>query len=225
MLLVNEKHMSEGESKQTFEHPAAAAAPAPKHATLKSEAKASSRRVTLDIEHLFATYTSRAWHGTMTRADFDSCVEYLMGLECRNTHDLALCDTLFDVFDTNRNGRIEWHEFFVGMAMLCTASVSQILEVSFRMFDLDGNGLISPDELRGMLARLLPRHTTFGNQLEEIMQEIRREASWSYDGQISWAEFSRTLGGYKLSQLVTPQIQEHIRHLKGLLEVTDHSQA
>ena len=216
VLLLNE----EKQTSTVIESKAGIQQPKPAAAAVKAP---SAKSVTLDIEHLYTTYMSRAWKGAMTRADFDSSLAYLLNIDRRNAHELALCDALFEMFDTNRNGMIEWHEFFVGIAMLCRAPLIKILEVAFRMFDLDGNGLISRDELRAMLARLLPRHVVIGGRLEEVVQEIVREGSWNMDGQISWHEFSQTLGGYKLSKLVTPWIQEQIHHMQNL--ITEHDQA
>lgn len=62
------------------------------------------------------------------------------------------------MFDTNKNNRIEFEEFAVGMSIICRGSEEEraecknsfrllfILQVMFRVIDLDGNGSISKSE-------------------------------------------------------------------------------
>ena len=57
------------------------------------------------------------------------------------------------------------------------------IQETFRVFDIDGNGLISPAELKQALANL-------GDDLtDEEVEEMIREADIDGDGQVSFDEF------------------------------------
>ena len=49
--------------------------------------------------------------------------------------------------DTNRNGAIDFNEFIAMMANKLTKSDDDVVH-AFRVFDRDGDGLISAEELR-----------------------------------------------------------------------------
>mmetsp|Transcript_127121 Transcript_127121/g.179455 ORF Transcript_127121/g.179455 Transcript_127121/m.179455 type:complete len:81 (+) Transcript_127121:1-243(+) len=58
---------------------------------------------------------------------------------------------------------------------------------AFKVFDADGNGMISADELRQIMANL-------GEELtEEEVEEMVREADIDGDGEINYEEFVRMM--------------------------------
>jgi len=60
---------------------------------------------------------------------------------------------------------------------------SDKLQAAFKMFDKDGSGTISTDEIKTVLS--------FGKTLdEEVIQEIIAQVDQNGDGQISFEEFS-----------------------------------
>lgn len=60
---------------------------------------------------------------------------------------------------------------------------AEMIKQAFRLFDKDGNGFISPAEVRQGMASLGERFT------EEEIQEMIREADCDGDGQINYEEF------------------------------------
>ena len=58
---------------------------------------------------------------------------------------------------------------------------------AFKVFDSDGNGMISSDELRQIMANLGEKLT------EEEVEEMVKEADIDGDGQINYEEFVRMM--------------------------------
>ena len=68
-------------------------------------------------------------------------------------------DRLFAVFDENGDGAINFAEFLTILSVLSTkASAAEKLEVSFKIYDMDGDGKIGRDELNAMLRATADEH-------------------------------------------------------------------
>jgi len=59
---------------------------------------------------------------------------------------------IFDVFDQNHDGRVDFPEFVAGLSLLCRASTdTDRVKATFALFDIDGDGVISLDEMERYL--------------------------------------------------------------------------
>jgi len=54
---------------------------------------------------------------------------------------------LFNAFDKNRNGKIDFNEFMYALAMTRGEPLRETLELAFRCYDKDGDGYIDYDEV------------------------------------------------------------------------------
>ncbi|CAD7704874.1 unnamed protein product, partial [Ostreobium quekettii] len=92
--------------------------------------------------------------------------------------------------DTDKNGTIEFNEFLVLMAKkMKHADPEEELREAFRVFDKDGNGSISREELRQVMCSLGMKLT-----LEEE-DEMISEADQNGDGEIDYDEFKKMMLG------------------------------
>ncbi|XP_038197421.1 lysophosphatidylcholine acyltransferase 2B-like [Arvicola amphibius] len=63
---------------------------------------------------------------------------------------------LFSLFDRNHDGTIDFREYVIGLTVLCNpANTEKILQMSFKLFDLDEDGYITEEELTTILRAAL----------------------------------------------------------------------
>ena len=94
---------------------------------------------------------------------------------------------MFDAVDTDGSGMIEYSEFVVATLGEDVLLSNDKLIMTFKMFDKDGGGTISVDELKEVLA--------FGEDVtEETMEEILKLVDDNEDKIISYNEFKIMLG-------------------------------
>ncbi|KAG8793855.1 hypothetical protein FRC12_001304 [Ceratobasidium sp. 428] len=90
--------------------------------------------------------------------------------------------------DLDCNGTIDFEEFLTMMdGMMQGTSMDDEMREAFQVFDKDGSGQISAEELKGMMASL-------GERLSDSeVQQMIEEADTDGDGQISYTEFVKML--------------------------------
>ena len=117
--------------------------------------------------------------GTITTKELGSVMTSLG----QNPTEAELQDMINEV-DVDGDGTIDFKEFLLMMVdRFKDANAEEDVKEAFRVFDRDGNGFISADELRYVM-------TSLGEKLsdEEVMEMIR-EADIDGDGQINYEEF------------------------------------
>ena len=108
--------------------------------------------------------------------------------ELGHTTTEAELTSLMQEMDTDENGTVEFAEFLAMMArrLMLSDNEEEILQ-AFKVFDKDGNGVLSAQELTGVL-------TTLGEKLSpEECQELLELADQDHDGQIDYREFVKLL--------------------------------
>ena len=90
--------------------------------------------------------------------------------------------------DADGNGAIDFQEFFAMMASkVKDADAEQEIRAAFRVFDKDGNGFISAEELMHVMNSLGEKLT------EEEVDMMMREADVDGDGQVDYEEFVKMM--------------------------------
>ena len=93
-------------------------------------------------------------------------------------------ETMFNAVDTDRSGFIDYSEFVVAAMNENQLTTNEKLQAAFKMFDKDGSGIISPEEIKDVLS--------FGgtNALsKEAIEAIVKQVDENGDGEISFEEF------------------------------------
>jgi len=106
----------------------------------------------------------------------------MRGLD-QNPTETELSDMINEV-DTDGNGMIDFQEFVVMMQKKKSSmNKGDELREAFKMFDKDGNGYISGEELRSVMKSL-------GEHLTEIeIKQMIQEADKDGDGMVNYEEF------------------------------------
>lgn len=92
-------------------------------------------------------------------------------------------DEMFEKVDADGSGAIDYSEFVVATMNEKNLLSNNKLQSAFKMFDKDGGGSISTDEIKQVLS--------FGQSLDEkVVQEIIKQVDENGDGEITYDEFA-----------------------------------
>jgi calcium-dependent protein kinase len=95
-------------------------------------------------------------------------------------------DEMFSKVDVDNSGAIDYSEFVVASMNEKNLLSNNKLQSAFKMFDKDGGGSISTDEIKQVLS--------FGQNLEEsVVNEIIAQVDANGDGEISFDEFAEMM--------------------------------
>eukprot|EP01106_Pelomyxa_sp_JSP_P003020 TRINITY_DN1452_c0_g1_i6.p1 TRINITY_DN1452_c0_g1~~TRINITY_DN1452_c0_g1_i6.p1 ORF type:complete len:206 (-),score=69.10 TRINITY_DN1452_c0_g1_i6:110-673(-) len=98
--------------------------------------------------------------GKVSRSVFRSILSTAMPTE--------LADRVFDSFDRNHNGTIEICEYLTLMGVIHGASIDEKLNASFDMFDADGDGALSKEEITQMFVMMIRQKRKVQNLPETL---------------------------------------------------------
>jgi neuronal calcium sensor len=99
------------------------------------------------VDQFFETFRDAAGqNGELDKKTFEASLKKLeaMGLRLADT---PFADRLFELLDKDNSGTIDVSEFLSGMAVVVRGSTEEKLWLTFRAYDLDGDGYISQSEL------------------------------------------------------------------------------
>jgi len=91
---------------------------------------------------------------------------------------------MFDSVDTDKSGFIDYSEFVVAAMAESQLTSNDKLQAAFKMFDKDGSGIISGDEIREVLS-FGGTSTMSKEQIDVIIKQVDENG----DGEISYEEF------------------------------------
>jgi calcium-dependent protein kinase len=95
-------------------------------------------------------------------------------------------DEMFAKVDADNSGEIDYSEFVVATMNENNLLSNNKLQTAFKMFDKDGGGSISTDEIKQVLS--------FGQNLDEkVVNEIIKQVDANGDGEISFEEFAEMM--------------------------------
>lgn len=102
-------------------------------------------------------------------------------------------DQLFSDVDTDRSGFIDYSEFIVASMSSKKNMSEEKLTAAFKMFDSDGSGTISKDELKRVLSST---NQISDGTIEHILTEVDKDQS----GEIEFDEFAELMGRLDLGR-------------------------
>ena len=119
---------------------------------------------------------------------------------------------VFRSFDTNGDGEVDFREFMVSLSITSRGTLRQKLEWAFKVYDIDGDGFITRNEILEIFSAM--HNLTGDNQnvtgsvltLQDRVDELIKRLDKDDDGKISMDEFVEGSGSepgivFKLSQI------------------------
>jgi calcium-dependent protein kinase len=101
-------------------------------------------------------------------------------------------DKLFFDVDTDKSGSIDYSEFIVATMSSKKNMSEEKLTAAFKLFDTDGNGTISPEELKTVIS-------SSGQISDETIDHILKQADENNDGEIEFDEFCKLMAQVDLT--------------------------
>mmetsp|Transcript_19481 Transcript_19481/g.74760 ORF Transcript_19481/g.74760 Transcript_19481/m.74760 type:complete len:290 (-) Transcript_19481:79-948(-) len=89
-------------------------------------------------------------NGSLERCEFQRALQRLEDFGLPLYADLPMGLRLFDLFDKNEDGVVDVKEFIAGFSVLCKGTDEDKLDLTFQVFDKDGSGYITQEELLDM---------------------------------------------------------------------------
>lgn len=133
----------------------------------------------LDVVEVFERFAEHADEaGLLQRDSFDKCFFEIIEMashprtEAEKLRAKVVADRLFDVFDQDGNGHIDFSELASGLSVLCKGARDAKVKAAFRLYDFNGDGYISLDEMKRYL-------TAIFRVLYEVQPEMRQETGVS----------------------------------------------
>lgn len=122
-----------------------------------------------------------------TDKDKSGIIDYTEFCEILQVDPSPQTEKLFQMFDKNQSGQIDVREFLIGLSNFTGAGKDDKLKFAFMVFDEDGNGVITKQELVKILKanHMATADAEVARKAETIMSQADKDG----DGVISFDEF------------------------------------
>ena len=114
--------------------------------------------------------------------------EFFKGLDISNQQ---LSDRLFNIFDKDNNGTIDYDEFISTIEEITTGTKNEKIRFAFNLHDLDGSGFIDKNELTFLISQsFIENNLDYDEfQLNLLVEEFFIKADKDNSGNIDFEEF------------------------------------
>ena len=114
--------------------------------------------------------------------------EFLNGLSLANKE---ISKRLFDIFDKDNNGAIDYQEFMETIESMVSGEKEEKIRFAFDLHDLDNNGLIDKHELKILIKQsFIENNVDFDDfQLDFLVEEFFKRADKDKSNTIDFNEF------------------------------------
>ena len=114
--------------------------------------------------------------------------EFQNGLDIVNRE---ISDRLFDIFDKDKSGAIDYNEFMGTIDSIMAGTESEKIRFAFDLHDLDDSGFIDRDELKLLIEQsFLENSLDYDEfQLDLLVDEFFKRADKDHSGTIDFNEF------------------------------------
>jgi len=157
----------------------------------KSQSKISSKQLSdlrkhclfdkKELQQRYKIFVKDCPSGSLDRDGFSQIYQQVFSFG--DPGDFA--DFVFNVFDGDGNGKVDFREFICGLSITSRGSLEEKLEWTFQLYDIDGNGVITYSELlqivqsvykmTGSMVELSPDEDTPEHWVDKIFNSMDRD--------------------------------------------------
>ncbi|XP_039561413.1 EF-hand calcium-binding domain-containing protein 1 isoform X1 [Passer montanus] len=111
------------------------------------------------------------------------------------TDDVVL-DRVFSTFDKDNTGSITVEEWVEGLAVLLRGTLEEKMKYCFAVYDLNGDGYISKEEMFQMLKQSLliqPADEEPDEGVKDLVEIALKKMDYDHDGKLSFTDFEKAV--------------------------------
>merc|ERR1712168_599655 len=158
------------------------------------------------VERQYQNFLQKHPDGQISRKSFHSMMK-----ECYPGTDTEKLERhIFRMYDTNKDGHIDFREFMIVLYVMSNGSPEENLKQIFRVFDINNDGSISLKELQRIvrdLFLLINESNAEVASQEVLVKTAFNEMDENHDGEISQDEFIEAcMAQKKFSTMLTLKI-------------------
>ncbi|XP_054433209.1 guanylyl cyclase-activating protein 3 isoform X1 [Pteronotus mesoamericanus] len=113
----------------------------------------------------------------------------LLGLQGLNQKASQHVDQVYNTFDMNKDGFIDFLEFIAAVNLVVQGKMEQKLKWYFKLYDADGNGSIDKKELLNMFMTVQALNSQQTLSPEEFTNLVFHKVDINHDGELTLEEF------------------------------------
>jgi Ca2+-binding EF-hand superfamily protein len=158
-----------------------------------------------EVEDIMEMFAEACPDGAVRRPAFRRCFEHIVNLSGgENTQaSMSVVNQLFDVFDANKNGLVDFAELASGLSVMCGSDMDRKVEAAFRLYDTNGDGFISMEEAVSYISSIFKVMFATNADMKKQMecgpeqlasvtaQQLFEEADLNHDNKLSFDEFKK----------------------------------
>jgi Ca2+-binding EF-hand superfamily protein len=124
-----------------------------------------------------------------------------------NQNDIEILDRLFTMYDKTGDDYIGFREFMAGIAPLISGSHTDKIDFGFKLYDMDGTGILRASELMNVLSNMNRVASYFGDpvmsedQIHSVIMDVLELAGGSPEGlsaQLHVADYLTTIADHPM---------------------------
>jgi serine/threonine-protein phosphatase 2B regulatory subunit len=117
--------------------------------------------------------------------------------------DNPIVKRVIAVFDQNKDGKISFYEFVLGLSVLADFSnKEEKIKFAFQIYDFNNDGFISNGDLFYTLKLLTGRNLS-DVQIQQVVDRTMIKADKDCDGKVCYEEFVEFVQGMKVDELLS----------------------
>lgn len=158
------------------------------------------------VEKQYQNFLKKHPDGQISRKSFHAMMK-----ECYPGTDTEKLERhIFRMYDTNKDGHIDFREFMIVLYIMSNGTPQDNLKQIFKVFDINNDGFISLKELQRIVKDLF--HLINEENADEASQELLAQSAFNemdenHDGQVSEEEFIEAcMSQKKFSTMLTLKI-------------------